>query len=69
MKPIDFSRVTFGEIAERLGDLRIKVWRGLNAHGPCTTSALSVQLEMSILTLRPRMTELVQMGLDRKSVV
>lgn len=65
MKPIDFSRATFAEISTHLGALRLDVWRGLLTHGPCTTAQLADKIGMSILTVRPRVTELTQVGLAR----
>lgn len=63
MKTIDFSRATFADIARELGDLRLCVWRGLRQHGPCTTADLAKALDMSVLTVRPRVTELMSAGL------
>lgn len=63
MKAIDFSRATFSEICDHIGPLRLQVWRGLQTNGPCTTSHLATALGMSILTVRPRVTELMQVGL------
>lgn len=65
MNTIDFSRSTYAQIEQALGALRVHVWHGLKQHGPCTTAVLATKLEMSILTVRHRVTELVQIGLAR----
>ena len=63
MNPGDYRNLTFSEIEGRLTGLRETVWRGLIQHGPCTTAALAQATCISILTVRPRVTELVQLGL------
>ena len=65
MNPVDFSRSTYAQIEQALGALRVHVWNGLKQHGPCTTAELATRMEMSVLTVRPRVTELVQLGLAR----
>ena len=65
MNPVDFSRSTYAQIEQALGALRVHVWNGLKQHGPCTTAVLSTKMEISVLTVRPRVTELVQIGLAR----
>ena len=63
MKPIDFSRATFADISRELGELRMAVWRALQSYGPCTTAELAAAMEMDLLTVRPRVTELMSVGL------
>lgn len=62
MIPIQFRNTTFRELQSRLVHLRLSVWEALAHYGPCTTRELSRECGMDLLTLRPRMTELVQLG-------
>lgn len=62
MSPIDFRNITFRELQGRLVHLRLSVYEALSQHGPCTTRELAHECGIDILTVRPRMTELVQMG-------
>lgn len=63
MKPIDYRDATWGDIQAALVGLRKDVYDAFVAHGPATTEQLALMTGMSILTLRPRSTELFQMGL------
>lgn len=63
MKPIDYSTATFANIKERLQGVRADVMSALIAHGPCTTRQLAQRAGMDILTVRPRITELIELGL------
>lgn len=62
MSPIDIRNTNFKAIKGQLHAGRLQVWEGFRTHGPCTTSALSVRIGMSILTVRPRTTELINLG-------
>lgn len=62
MRPIDFSQATWREIQGRLISLRASVYEALLEHGPCTTRELAHAAEIDLLTVRPRITELVQLG-------
>jgi len=62
MKPADIRNTTFRELQSRLVHLRLSVWEALSHHGPCTTRELAHECGMDILTVRPRVTELVQLG-------
>lgn len=62
MKPTDFRTATFRELQGRLVYLRLSVWEALAHHGPCTTRELARECGFDLLTVRPRVTELVQMG-------
>lgn len=53
----------WAEIQPRLQGDRAEVYTQWMRHGPCTTRELAERTEMSILSLRPRTTELFQMGL------
>jgi len=62
MKPIDFRNSTFRDLQRQLISLRLSVWEHLAHHRPCTTRELARECGLDILTVRPRMTELVQLG-------
>ncbi len=71
MIPIDFRNETFEQVRKRgLEGLRGQVFRAFEKFGPCTTAALAQHLESpndlgpkAILTVRPRATELYQLGM------
>jgi hypothetical protein len=62
MQPIDYRNATFETIKCYLAGQRMQVYEGYRVHGPCTTRELSQRIQMSILSLRPRTTELVELG-------
>ena len=63
MKPVDLRNETF-ESLQRLipADLRA-VLDGYKKHGPCTTAELAAHTGISLLTVRPRTTDLVDASL------
>jgi hypothetical protein len=63
MKPIDYRNETWDQVQERMDALRATVYRAFQIHGACTTRELSFKSGIDILTLRPRVTELYQLGL------
>lgn len=63
MKPSDFRNMTFDEIQHRITGMRRKVYEAWLQHGPGTTRRIALRSEMSLLTFRPRTTELVEAGL------
>jgi hypothetical protein len=63
MKPIDCRNETWKDVMLRLTATRNRAYEVCRAHGPATTEALAAASGMSLLTLRPRICELVQMGL------
>ena len=63
MNPIDFSKQTFADLQPLLDQRRAEVHAAWLAHGPTTTAGLAEASGISILTLRPRTTELYQIGL------
>jgi hypothetical protein len=63
MKPIDFRNETFAQVQERVVGARAVVLAAFQKHGPCTTKQLAELSGLSLLTLRPRTTELVELGL------
>lgn len=63
MKAIDFRNATFESIRKDLEGLRLQVYEAWMKHGPCTTRQLAQHCGIDLLTVRPRTTELVQLGL------
>lgn len=53
---------TFKDLQRRLVHLRLSVYEALAHHGPCTTRELARACDIDLLTVRPRVTELVQLG-------
>lgn len=62
MKPIDYRNETFADLQARITKMRSRVLDLWNINGPCTTAELAERTGTSILTLRPRTTELYQIG-------
>ena len=62
MKPIDYRNETWERIQSRIHGQRLAVYDGFCQHGPITTRELSNRIGISILTVRPRATELYQLG-------
>jgi DNA-binding Lrp family transcriptional regulator len=62
MKTIDYRNATFASIQASLSGIREQVYHAFTKHGPGTTREISIKAGISILTLRPRTTELVQLG-------
>jgi len=54
--------LNFEQLKDRLSGLRQAVHSALQLHGPCTTRALAHKAGLDILTVRPRVTELVELG-------
>ena len=65
MKPIDFRNETFASIQNRIAGSRAAVLAAWKTHGPCTTEELAERSGLSILSLRPRTTELLDLGFVR----
>lgn len=62
MKPIDFRAATWTDLQERLTGQREAVLRAWREHGPGTTAEVCARAGMSILSFRPRTTELFELG-------
>ena len=62
MKPIDFRNEKFASLRDRLHNSRAQVYLAWVKHGPGTTRQVAERSRIDILTLRPRTTELLQMG-------
>ena len=63
MKPIDYRNATFADIQQRLEGTRRIVYDALRTLGPQTTRNLARLAQIDILTVRPRVTELIELGL------
>ena len=62
MKAIDYRNHTWEHVRGHLSGLRMQVYTAFVHHGPGTTREISAKSGISILTLRPRTTELLQLG-------
>lgn len=62
MKPVDYRNATFHDLLKTVSGKREETLRAWRDHGPCTTEELADRSGLSILTLRPRTTELYQLG-------
>lgn len=62
MTPMDIKRASFRDVCQRVAGLRHLVWEALDKYGPCTTRQLAAHLQMDLLTVRPRVTELCELG-------
>ncbi len=62
MKPVDFRNETFRDLQGRISGQRELVLRAWEKHGPGTTAQLAERSGISILNVRPRTTELIELG-------
>ena len=62
MKPADFRNETFTSIGNRIAGQRAAVLNAWLVHGPGTTAEIAERSKISILSLRPRTTELFELG-------
>lgn len=65
MNPTDIRDMNWTELSGKLEGLRETVYRAMLACGPATTADIAARSGLSILTVRPRVTELVQLGFAR----
>jgi hypothetical protein len=65
MKAIEFRDLTFEGLKGSLDARRWEVYGAWTEHGPGTTREVAARSGIDLLALRPRTTELVQMGLVR----
>ena len=63
MKPTDFRDATFESIKTGLNESRLKVLTLWQSLGPATTKQLAEKSGASILTVRPRTSDLCKLGL------
>lgn len=62
MRSIDYRNATWQSLQAELVGRRLAVYAELARLGPCTTRELAARSGMDILTVRPRVTELLQLG-------
>lgn len=62
MDPVDFRNATFASLQAKLAGQRAAVLQAWRTHGPGTTAEVCARAGLSILTFRPRTTELVELG-------
>lgn len=62
MKPTDIRNLNWSQLHERVSGLRAAVLEALRMAGPCTTRQLAAKSGIDLLTVRPRITELEQLG-------
>ena len=60
---IDYRNATWADLQATVQGKRLDVLNAFRTHGPCTTRDLAEKTGMDILTIRPRTTELVDLGL------
>lgn len=63
LTPADLRDLTWESLQPFLTGARLAVLEAWRTHGPCTTRELSQRSGIDLLTLRPRTTELVALGL------
>ena len=63
MKPVDLRNATFAGLRQRLDGQRRDVYTAWVTHGPGTTREIAEKCGIDLLTLRPRTTELCEIGL------
>jgi hypothetical protein len=61
--PIDIRNATWDEVLTHVSDDMLRVHRAWQEFGPGTTRQVAERAGISLLTLRPRTTELYQLGL------
>lgn len=62
MSPSDIRNLNWQQLSEHVHGLRQAVYEALRTHGPCTTRKLAARSGMDILSVRPRVTELAELG-------
>lgn len=65
MNPMDIRDLVWADIQGRLEGDRAAVYRNLLFFGASTTRALATRMGMDAFSVRPRVTELCQLGLAR----
>jgi len=61
--PIDIRNATWDEVLTHVSEDMLRVHRAWKDYGPGTTRQVAERAGISLLTLRPRTTELYQLGL------
>lgn len=62
MNAAEIRDLNFEQLKDRLEGLRAAVHSALQLHGPCTTRELAARSGIDLLSVRPRVTELVELG-------
>jgi hypothetical protein len=63
MKPTDLRNATWRDVLTHLTEDMVRVHLAWQAHGPGTTREVAQKSGISLLTLRPRTTDLYKLGL------
>lgn len=63
MNPADIRDMNWQQIQDALTGVRQSVYNALTSLGPCTTLSLAQRSGISPFTVRPRVTELCELGL------
>ena len=63
MTPAELRNKNYHDLRGELSGQRRAIFAAWLAHGPCRTDELAQQAQMNLLTVRPRTTDLYQMGL------
>lgn len=63
MTPTQIRNRNWQNLRQSLNTLQLAVLDAYRAHGPATTRQISAASHINLLTLRPRTTELFEMGL------
>jgi hypothetical protein len=63
MRPVDFRNFTWAQVQEHIGDDMRRVHEAWRVHGPGTTREVAERSGISLLTFRPRTTDLYHLGL------
>ena len=58
----DIKRSNWDKVQEHLTESRLRVWNALASRGESTSRELADSMRVDILTVRPRLTELLQLG-------
>lgn len=62
MKAVDYRNETWAQVRGRLVGSRMAVLELWRRYGPCTTAELARRSGRAVLTIRPRTTELLELG-------
>lgn len=65
MLPIDHRNATFQDLQAKVTGNRLAVLEALKRHGAATTRELAHAMGWEVLSVRPRLTELFQLGFVR----
>ncbi len=66
MIAIDYRNTTWRDLQATVQGKRLEVLAAWKQHGPCTTRELADKSDLELLGVRPRTTELLQLGLIKE---